>query len=361
MDPRAAPSVRSPFEARTDLRPRRRLPVTPGGLSDFVAELKWFRPGSLGFPYTAPTWPGTVERPPLESRLGTNYDTEWARRLPARLGRSLVQELLARPAIHALARPRIEGLDRIAHLEEPVIFAANHASHLDAPLLVSVIPDRWRGELFVAGAADYFFDTRLKAATFAFLLNAVPVERQRVSRESASRLESLLEEGWSLLIFPEGGRSPDGWGQPHRAGAAWLAVRTGRPVVPVYLRGTWDILPKGRRVLRPGSTTVTFGRPIWPDPSREGAVGGAPRARSASARSLAEQLERALAALADEQATDWWTARRRAASGTTPGLTGPDASPWRRAWALERRGSRSPGQRRRSAGKGSGPWVSRSS
>ena len=55
------------------------------------------------------------------------------------------------------------GLDRIAHLDEPVIFAANHASHLDAPLLLSVIPDRWRHRMFVAGAADYFFDTRLKA------------------------------------------------------------------------------------------------------------------------------------------------------------------------------------------------------
>ena len=91
-----------------------------------------------------------------------------------------------------------------------------------------------------------------------------PIERQRVSRDSANRVAALLAEGWSLLIFPEGGRSPDGWGQPHRAGAAWLAVRTGRPIVPVHVEGTRQILAKGSSRLTPGTTHVTFGRPLRP-------------------------------------------------------------------------------------------------
>ncbi len=236
------------------------------------SQLRRLRPPDT-FPLAAPTWPGGVPRPPLERTLGTDYDTEWARRYPARLGRVLVSELVARPVVHALAAPRVAGLDRIAHLDEPVIFAANHASHLDAPLLLSVIPDRWRHRMFVAGAADYFFDTQAKAVTFAFLLNAVPIERQRVSRDSANRVAALLAEGWSLLIFPEGGRSPDGWGQPHRAGTAWLAVRTGRPVVPVHIEGTRQILAKGSARLRPGTAYVTFGRPL-----RAAAGGRPPRA-----------------------------------------------------------------------------------
>ncbi|HEY2428365.1 MAG TPA: lysophospholipid acyltransferase family protein [Acidimicrobiales bacterium] len=256
-----------------------------------------------------------------------DYDSDWARKYPARVARAAVQDLIATPFVRAVARPSVTGLDRIAHLEEPVIFAANHASHVDAPLLVSVIPARWRDDLFVAGAADYFFDTRVKAVAFAFLLNAVPIERQRVSRDSAGRVEELLEDGWSLLIFPEGGRSPDGWGQPHRAGAAWLAARTGRPMVPVYVSGTREILPKGGTRLRPGRTTVTFGGPLRASPD------GSP-AGSAVARALAADLQREMASLADEQSTDWWTARRRAAAGTTPPLTGPDAGSWRRSWAL---------------------------
>ena len=122
----------------------------------------------------------------------------------------------------------MDGLDRIAHLDEPVIFAANHASHLDAPLLLSVIPERWRHHMFVAGAADYFFDTRFKAVSFAFLLNAVPIERQRVSRDSANRVAGLLAEGWSLLIFPEGRPQPGRVG-PAAPGRGGLAGSPDRP------------------------------------------------------------------------------------------------------------------------------------
>ncbi len=314
--------------------PRRRLPVSPDGLKAAAAGLRRRVRVPDGFPLAAPTWPGTVERPPAEKTLGVDYDSDWAREPAARLGRALVQDVLAAPVVRGITSPEVRGLDRIAHLDEPVIFAANHASHFDAPLLVSVIPERWRRELFVAGAADYFFDTRLKAAAFAFLLNAVPIERQRVSRASAKRVSDLLADGWSMLIFPEGGRSPDGWGQPHRAGAAWMAARTGRPIVPVHLEGTGRILAKGSRKIRPGRSTVSFGKPLRPGPGTD-------------PRSLAVQLESAIAVLADEVGSDWYTARRRAAEGATPPLTGPDAAEWRRAWALgERPGS---GRRRRRA------------
>ncbi|HET6966071.1 MAG TPA: lysophospholipid acyltransferase family protein [Acidimicrobiales bacterium] len=303
------------------IKPERRLPVTPDGLRAVAARARArIRPPSA-FPVAPPTWPGTVPRPPVERTLGVDYDSDWARRPAARAGRAVVQDVLAAPVIRAVASPTVRGLDRIAHLDEPIIFAANHASHLDAPLLVSTIPERWRRDLFVAGAADYFFDTRAKAAAFAFLLNAVPIERQRVSRVSARRVSDLLEDGWSMLIFPEGGRSPDGWGQPHRAGAAWLAVRTGRPIVPVHVEGTRRILAKGSSRFRPGRTQVTFGRPLRPAPGSD-------------PRLLAADLEGAIAALADEIENDWYTARRRAAAGTTPPLTGPEGPGWRRAWAL---------------------------
>ncbi|HEY3810998.1 MAG TPA: lysophospholipid acyltransferase family protein [Acidimicrobiales bacterium] len=302
--------------------PKRRLPITPETWDlAAVRSRAWRVRRPRAFPLSAPTWPGGVPRPPVARTLGMDYDTKWARRYPARLGRVLVSELIARPAVHALTSPEVSGLDRLAHLDEPVIFAANHASHFDTPLFLSVVPEKWRHHMFVAGAADYFFDTRVKAITFAFLLNAVPIERQRVSRDSANRVAALLAEGWSLLIFPEGGRSPDGWGQPHRAGAAWLGVRTGRPVVPVHIEGTRRILAKGASRLTPGPTHVTFGRPLRPQ------VGGDPRA-------LAADLEQAVAALADEQTTDWWTARKRAAARTSPSLTGPQAGAWRRTWAL---------------------------
>jgi 1-acyl-sn-glycerol-3-phosphate acyltransferase len=273
----------------------------------------------LPFPLGPPNWPTSVPRPKKRSKLGVNYETKWARRYSVRLARVAWTELVTRPLMVAVAQPSVEGLDRFAATEGPIIFAANHASHLDAPLVLSVLPEPWRHKVVTLAAADYFFDSRLKAAYFAFSLNAVPIERMKVSRGWAERAEALIDDGWSLLIFPEGGRSPDGWGQVHLSGTAWLAVHSGRPLVPVHIAGTGRLLPRGAKRLYTGRTTVTFGPPIIPDlPPRQ----------------LVGRIETAIAALADEATTDWWSARRRAAKGATPALTGPDAARWRRAWAL---------------------------
>ena len=67
-------------------------------------------------------------------------------------------------------------------------------------------------------------------------MGAIPIERARVGRRSADYAAGLIDDGWSLLIYPEGGRSPDGWGQTFRGGAAYLALRCGVPVVPVHLQ-----------------------------------------------------------------------------------------------------------------------------
>jgi 1-acyl-sn-glycerol-3-phosphate acyltransferase len=246
----------------------------------------------------------------------------------------MVTEAVTRPLIRVLASPTVSGADRLSHLDEPLVFAANHASHIDTPLLLSVLPERWRHRTVVAAGADYFFDRRWKALLFAFSINAIPIERLRVNRKSADRAAGLLTEGWSLLIYPEGGRTPDGWGRPHRAGAAWLAVRTGRAVVPVHVEGTRRILPRNGGRLRPGVTHVTFGKPLRPEPGED-------------ARDLGGRIEREVAVLADEQVTDWWTATRRAAAGRTPALTGPDASGWRRTWSLDRQDTSAAAGRRR--------------
>jgi len=273
------------------------------------------------FPLRAPTWPGTVPRPPAPSKTGLDFDTTWARRAPARLARAAILDLAIRPAVHVLASPTVDGKERLDAIDPPLIFAANHHSHADTGLLLSLLPERFRRKTVVAAAADYFFDRRAKGTFHALAFGAVPMERTKVNRRSAVVATDLLAEGWSLLIFPEGGRSPDGWAQEFRGGAAYLAVRSGRPVVPVYLEGTRHMWPKGQRLPRPHKVTVTFGTPITADPGED-------------ARHLAARLGRAVAALADERASDWWTARRRAADGATPAITGPEAAAWRRSWAL---------------------------
>jgi len=93
------------------------------------------------------------------------------------------------------------------------------------------------------------------------------------------------------------------------------------PVVPVHIDGTGRILRKGRKLPKPATARVTFGNPLLPGPGDD-------------SRRFGAVIERAVAALADEATTDWWSARRRAHAGESPALAGPQAPAWRRAWAL---------------------------
>src|SRR5580693_478263 len=203
------------------------------------------RARSARFPLAAPSWPTTVDRPDPDRKVGLDYDHEWSRRYPVRLARALVMDNLARPVARLIAPATVRGLEHLRHVEGPLIFAANHASHVDTPLLLTNLPVEFRHHTVVAAASDYFFDRTWKSMLWSFSLAAIPIERSKVNRRSADMAATLIEEGWNLVIFPEGGRSPDGWTQPfHPASAAYLARRTARPVVPVYLHGTRHVLPK---------------------------------------------------------------------------------------------------------------------
>jgi 1-acyl-sn-glycerol-3-phosphate acyltransferase len=285
---------------------------------------------SYGFPYRAPTVPRGVTVPQQPTTLGAEYDTEWARNPAARVARAVISEGPLRLFVRGVASPEIVGHDRLADLlrangdgadPPPVIFTPNHHSHLDTMLMIRAVPSAWRHRLVVAAAADYFFDRRWKAAFAALSLNAIPIDRESTGRKSADMIRELVDDGWSLVIYPEGGRSPDGWGQEFKGGAAYLSARTAAPVVPVFIDGTGAIFGKGMKRLKPGRTKVVFGSALRP-------------VEGESTRRFNARIEAAVTALGDEALTDWWTARRRAASATNPSLAGPEYNGWRRQWAL---------------------------
>ena len=277
---------------------------------------------ALPFPYTAPTVPQTVEIPARPGKTGTDFPTDWARTEPARRTRAVLLETMVKPVMTGLAQPTIRGEDRLDGLCGAVVFAANHHSHLDTPLLLTALPTPWRYKVVIGAAADYFFGTRVTGALSALVIGAIPIDRARVSRTSTDLARDLIDEGWSLVVFPEGGRSPDGWGQPFRGGAAFIAQRAGIPVVPVHIEGTGRILGKGTSRPTPSRTTVTFGEPLHCGDGED-------------ARAFNERIESRVGELADEAMTDWWSARKRAHKGETPSLTGPRTASWRRVWALD--------------------------
>lgn len=220
------------------------------------------------------------------------------------------------PATRLMASPTIRGRERLEHLEAPAVIVANHASHFDTALLIAALPQAWRDRLAVGAAADYFFTSPLRSAAAALVLGAFPVERKRASAVSARLAVRLLEDGFSLILFPEGGRSPDGWTLPLRPGAAFAAAKTGSPVIPMWITGSEHILPKDAKRVNRGHTTVTIGDPVKPFPKEP-------------PREFHVRVEQALALLCAEASTDWWTALRSGAE--IPG--GPTAPDWRRRWA----------------------------
>ena len=282
---------------------------------------------SYGFPYRSPNVPKGIEVPDEPTKLGANYETEWARKPLARAARGLITEGPMRLLVRGVANPDVLGVDRLDDLvraDDPpaVIFAPNHHSHIDTALMIRSIPMCWRRELVVAAAADYFFDQQWKAALSALSLNAIPIDREVTGRKSSDMFRDLVADGHSLLIYPEGGRSPDGWGQEFKGGAAYLSSRTGAPVIPVFIDGTGAIFGKGMKRPKPGRTKVVFGAPLRPLDDE-------------NTRRFNARIEAAVTRLGDEALTDFWIASKRAAQGSSPKLTGPEYNGWRRQWQLD--------------------------
>ena len=187
-----------------------------------------------------------------------------------------------------------------------MIFAANHHSHLDTPIVLTSIPEPWRYKVFVGAAADYFFRTRVTSAASALVLGAIPIERSKVTRRSADQaadahrrrlVDAHLPGGRTLArrlgpALPRRGRLPL---EPVRRARGAAAPRGHR-------RRSCARAPSGRR--RP-HVRVTYGTPLHPEADE-------------SASRYAERIERAVAELADEATTDWWQARQRAGGGHHP-------------------------------------------
>ena len=150
-------------------------------------------------------------------------------------------------------RYRVEGqVPRAGGL----LIAANHASYLDIPLLGCGMPRR----AWYLGRNDLFPIPVLNRMLQA--LGWIPVRMGRLDREAFGKAINLIRAGKVVVIFPEGRRSHDGQLREPKAGIGVIVSQTGCPVVPAYLKGTFDVLPPGASWPRFRPVTVRFGDPI---------------------------------------------------------------------------------------------------
>jgi 1-acyl-sn-glycerol-3-phosphate acyltransferase len=252
------------------------------------------------------------------------FATGWARTPLANAVRLGLQRGILKPVAWSQTRPVVEGLEYLDGVSGPVIFVANHSSHLDTPLILGSMPRRFARKVAVGAASDYFFDVRWRALVTALIFNAFPVERHGANRPK-SIVSMLLDRGWSLLLFPESSRSQDGWMSSFRVGSAHLCCSRGIPAVPVALRGTFAAMPRGRTWPIPGRPTVVvrYGRPLWPDEGE-------------GARDFNQRLTTAVSRLWAEEDLGWYASLRVEPKAVVGLPTGPRGSSWRRVWESSR-------------------------
>jgi long-chain acyl-CoA synthetase len=158
-----------------------------------------------------------------------------------------------------------------------VIFAANHQSHLDGPVILAALPGRWRRRVAIAMAKEFFtahffperhtrgewFTNSLNYWLSAAFFNTFPLpQREAGARDTLRYAGELVSSGYSVLIFPEGKRTEHGEIAAFRPGVAMMASRLDVPVVPVRLVGVDRVLHRSWKMARPGKVRVIFGAPM---------------------------------------------------------------------------------------------------
>jgi long-chain acyl-CoA synthetase len=201
----------------------------------------------------------------------------WNRAWWARGIRRVSQPTWILPLARVFAWVKADGLDHLRDLEGPVIFAANHQSHMDTPAILWALPARWRYRVAVAMAKEFFkahffpgehsrlarFTNGLNYYLASLFFNAFPLpQREAGARQTLRYIGELVTAGWSVLIFPEGKRTMEGEINPFRPGIGMIGSRLDIPVVPVRIEGLDKVLHQKATMATPGPVRVAFGAPL---------------------------------------------------------------------------------------------------
>ena len=267
-----------------------------------------------------PLVPRSAE-PFAEPREDVGFPTDWARTKAAVAARRVILKVGMHPIVTTELSFRVYGTDLLDGVPGPVIFYSNHTSHLDATLIMCSLPEHWQKKTAVGAARDYFFDVWWRQAFTALVYGGFPIDRGRGGSGAIDKARELVDEGWSIVVFPEGTRSQDGHMQRFRHGASRLAIELGVGVVPIAIVGAYQAMPKGRFWPKAGRPVVTmrYGSPLYPEEGE-------------THQSLSTRMQQAVMALFDEDRTNWFEATARAERGETPSLAGPVGASWRRTW-----------------------------
>jgi long-chain acyl-CoA synthetase len=216
-----------------------------------------------------------IERPPASEPADETVEfPRWNRRAPVATIRRLSHATWIVPLTRLFAHVRVSGLEHLSAIDGPVVFASNHQSHMDVPVILSALPGRWRARLAPAMLKEFFtahfypaqhsrkqwFTNSLNYYLACFFFNTFPIpQREAGARHTLQYMGELTGEGWSILLFPEGVRSATGDIKAFRGGIGMIGSRLDVPVVPVRIDDVDRLMPVGSQFVRPGRVRVAFG------------------------------------------------------------------------------------------------------
>jgi long-chain acyl-CoA synthetase len=202
---------------------------------------------------------------------------KWAMRFPMTWIRIAIYNLLLLPITWVMCRVRVRGSEHLAKVRGPALLVSNHVADVDAALIMSALPFRWRSRLAIAMSGEILRDWRypsestgwfsrvrvkLAYALAAALFNVFSLPKQSGFRRSFDYAGQAMDRGWSVLIFPEGQETTDGQIHAFMAGTGLLASELNAPVIPIKLSGLFELKQRRQFFVRPGRVIVTFGNPI---------------------------------------------------------------------------------------------------
>jgi 1-acyl-sn-glycerol-3-phosphate acyltransferase len=155
-----------------------------------------------------------------------------------------------------------QNLNALAIQKRPLIVVFNHASYLDVPAVGIGLGLKLMRKMTLPGKKELFED--VKTRWLVKKISVIPVDREMADTSAVRGLLRALQQGHSILMSPEGTRSPDGIVRPFQVGFAKLAHKANALVVPVGIQGAAQALPRGTHVPRPRRLIVSVGRPLDP-------------------------------------------------------------------------------------------------
>ncbi len=212
-------------------------------------------------------------------------------------------------------RPKVTGRAFIPHNRNTIV-VSNHSSHLDMGFVKYALGTYGEGLVSLA-AQDYFFEQgRIQRAYFENFTNLAPFDRKGGLRQAALRQAGdIIDQGKTVLIFPEGTRSPDGSLQEFKPVIGYLALHHGIDILPVYLGGTYEALPKGKSIPTRREIFARIGPPLEVAELKRLTAG---MKHIAASKKISELAHAAVAALRDGRVLDLRTLDAKKVAAAAP-------------------------------------------